>query len=963
LRIDTRLSHGYGTLPAGDTKNNLEEIPVARRPSLARCLGFGLSFVALPVVAGNHGLGVDRLGTYVSGLADIGAELTAAETAVVRRDRLYVTNASDVSVDVVDVSVPSNPRRLRRVDLSDFGQQINSVDVSNAGLVAVAVDNGRTAPGKVVFLSAAGDVRGSAIVGVVPDMVTFTPDGRKLLVANEGEPSCYNAPDCVDAEGTVSIVTVSPWRRSPTVRTVRFDGVPLPTDVRIFGPNATVAQDLEPEYIAVTEDGRTAYVTLQENNAVAVIDIPSASVVEIRSLGYKNFDIAPDTETFTLDDMPSIGTTPAGQELTLGGFSGLFYEGTTKDGKLRFIANTDRGPNGEPTGVNRPFLLPDFVPRLVRLEVDRRSGHVEITEQIELRTADGSPLTGLPNTAIVDGNGNTPFNDEVPVDLYANVLPLDALGGDLEGVVVAGDGTFWLPDEYRPALYHFDADGILLQRYVPYGTHEAAGVTVPGAGQSGVFGIEALPRVLGQRRQNRGFEAIALQNEKLYAFVQSPIRNPATLGNATLNGLLNIRLVEFDPATLETRQFVYVMDNPAPVVADDTRADKIGDAVALPGRGFLVVERDDDKTPDPYVTKRIYAFDLTGATDISSKDVLYTVDGVSKSLDQMTAAELTSVGVTPVLKTLHVDLAKTAYNAVEKVEGLAYVDANTLAVVNDNDFGVAVISIDTKTGTFTLGYTPEKTQLGLLSTHGFDASDRDNVVNIRDWKVYGMYQPDAIATFKSKGRRFLITANEGDAREYDGFAEEASGRDLRSLYASIPQLANNNELGRLTLTTEPPMGDYSQPYVFGTRSVTIWDARSGEPVWDSGNTLEAVTAEALPLFFNSNNTANNFDNRSDNKGPEPEGVTVGHVGERDYAFVGLERTGGVAIFDITEPTRPRFVDYIGNRDFTANPPGPDSGPEVLHFVAANESPTGRPMLLVANEVSGTVTLYGLSKRR
>lgn len=215
-------------------------------------------------------------------------------------------------------------------------------------------------------------------------------------------------------------------------------------------------------------------------------------------------------------------------------------------------------------------------------------------------------MTGLPNTAII-GDGNTPHNDEVPVDLFGNVLPLDPLGGDFEGIVVADDGSFWLADEYRPAIYHFDSRGRLIHRYIPLGTHAAAGAAVPAPGTAGLYGVEALPAVLAQRRQNRGFEAIAMQDGKLYAFVQSPARNPASLSNGTLNGLKNIRVVEFDPATLATRQFLYVMDNPAAVSAGDSRADKIGDAAALPGGGFLVVERDDDAQPeDPgaTITKR-----------------------------------------------------------------------------------------------------------------------------------------------------------------------------------------------------------------------------------------------------------------------------------------------------------------------------------------------------------------------
>ncbi len=801
-------------------------------------------------------------------------------------------------------------------------------------------------------------------VGALPDMVTFTPDGRKLLVANEGEPDCYGA-DCTDPLGTVSIVTIWPWLPARPAKTVSFEGVPLPADVRIFGPGASPAQDLEPEYISISSDGATAYVTLQENNAIAEIDIASATVTQVHALGFKDFNQPPTVETHEIANMPSIGTTVGNQELVLGGFSGLFYEGQSASGKLKFVANTDRGPNGAPTGVKRPFLLPEFTPRIVRLELDRTTGEVAITQQIELKNADGTKLTGLPNTAL-GGTGSKPYDDEVPVDLLGNVIAqLDPLGGDFEGIVVDTDGSFWLPDEYRPAIYHFDSAGVLLNRYIPIGTHAAAGLIPPAPGSAGVFGVEALPAVLGQRRANRGFEAIATQGGKLYAFVQSPIRNPVTLTNGQLDVLKNIRVVEFDPATLATRQFLYVMDQPALVGATDTRADKIGDATALLGHGFLVTERDDDSasTGNP-ITKRIYAFDLTGATDITSKDTLYDVGGgVLKSLDQMSTTELAlaSVNVKPVAKVLHLDLGNTEYNTVQKVEGLALIDADTLAVVNDNDFGVAVISINPD-GTFTLGYTPEPTLLGLIQTHGIDASDRDNVINIRNWPVYGMYQPDGIASYSVSGHRFLITANEGDARAWPGLTEEARAKDVRANYPGVPEAAVDAQLGRLTITTSPPAGA-ARPYVFGSRSFSIWDAASGDQVWDSDTDLEVLTAAQLPANFNSNNDANNFDNRSDNKGPEPEGVAIGRIGTHQYAFVGLERIGGVVVYDVTDPTQPEFIQYLTNRDFTRNPVGQDSGPEVVRFVPALESPNGKPMLVVANELSGTVSLWGLSNAK
>lgn len=894
----------------------------------------------------------ELLGTYRTRLAHLES---SGETAALRNDRLYVTNAQDVSLDIVDVSSPSAPKLIRRVDLKPYGSGVTSVAVSSKNLVAVAVQGRRkTDNGTVVLLTPEGKLRQTAEVGPLPDMLTFTHDGKTLLVANEGEPDCYGA-GCTDPAGSVSLITVVPMKAQAEVRTAGFDAVAVPAGVRIFGPGASVAQDLEPEYITVSEDDRTAYVTLQENNAVAVIDIASARVTEVRALGYKDFNASPRADVFEVRDLPSIGRTAAGQDITLGGFSGLFFEGRTADGRLRFVTHTDRGPNGEPEGLKRPFLLPDFAPRIVRLELDPATGRVEMTEQIELRRGDGSPLTGLPNLA-VSTDASAPYNDEVPVDLRGNVLPLDPLGGDFEGIVVDRDGSFWLADEYRPSIYHFDAAGRLIDRFVPIGTAAAAGKP------AGFFGTEALPAVLAQRRQNRGFEALAMQDGKLYAFVQSPLRNPASLSNGTLNGMRNVRLVEFDPGTRATRQFLYTMDNPVALAGDDSRADKIGDASALPGGGFVVVERDDDAQPEdavPAITKKVYAFNLTGATEIGARDTLYSIGGTMKSLDQMSATELKSVGVTPLAKVLRVDLATAGYNAVEKVEGLAVIDAATLALINDNDFGVAQIAIDTTNGTFTRlpGYTPEPVQLGLIRTEGLDASDRDNVINIRNWPLRGMYQPDAIASFTAGGERYLVTANEGDARDYPGFAEEARARSLRTRYPALPEVADDMQLGRLTVTTAAP--DESVPYVFGTRSFSIWNAATGAQVWDSGSELEVRTAERVPRNFNSNNDENNFDNRSDNKGPEPEGVAVGTIGDRTYAFVGLERIGGVMMYDVTVPAAPTFVQYLETRQFGGTTAGPDSGPEVVRFVSAQDSPNGRPMLVVANEISGTVNLWSL----
>ncbi|MBM3789767.1 MAG: esterase-like activity of phytase family protein, partial [Acidobacteria bacterium] len=578
----------------------------------------------------------------------------------------------------------------------------------------------------------------------------------------------------------------------------------LDPGIRIFGPDATVAQDLEPEFIAVSRDSATAYVTLQENNAIAVVDIRSAEVTKLMGLGWKDHgrvEAATETHEFRSFSLPPIGKTPAGQPLFLGGFSGLHFEGTDpRSGALTFITHTDRGPNAEPTGILRPFLLPGFTPQLVRFELNPRHGKIEITQIVPLQQAPGLPLTGLPNTSL-GSSGNAPYNDEVPVDLLGNPLPLDPLGADLEGIVTdPRDGTFWMVDEYRPAIYHFDSAGVLLSPLVPAGTAAAAGMP------PGTYGAEVLPSVLAQRRQNRGFEGIAYDDGKVYAFMQSPLRNPPTLANSVLNNMQNIRVVELDTDTLATRQFVYVMDNPNLGGSPNTRADKIGDAVSLGNGEFLILERDDDALPDDdpaWIEKKIYRFNLAGATDVSG--FTGAVGATGKTVDQLSLAEMTANGIQPIAKRLHVDLNQAGYNRVQKVEGLAVIDPWTLAVINDNDFGVADITVHPD-GSFTLNYQPETEQLGIIEvrSNGLDASDRDGRINISQWPVHGLYLPDGIASYKSGSRTYLVTANEGDAREYDTF-EEAVRVGSSSVVldpAAFPDAAvlkNNANLGRLNI--------------------------------------------------------------------------------------------------------------------------------------------------------------------
>lgn len=480
-----------------------------------------------------------KLGTYSSGLIDeSAAEIVAYDKS---SQRLFVTNANDQSIDVISIRRPSHPRKLFAIDITPYGSP-NSVAVSN-GVIAVAAEADETGvAGQVVFFDREGRVLNKLEVGFLPDMLTFSPDGAKLVVANEGEP---NDDYTLDPEGSVSVISISGAIEALTqadVATADFsafsDPELLDDSIRIFGPGASVAQDLEPEYVAISGDSNTAYVALQENNGLAVVDLNSAQVTDIIGLGLKDY------------------------------------------------------------------------------------------------------------------------------------------------------------------------------------------------------------------------------------------------------------------STVQT---------------------------------------------------------------------------------------------------------------------------------------------------------------------AMDASDKDGVINIQPWPVKGFYMPDSIAAYEFEGQTYVVTANEGDSRDYDGFSEEVRVDDLildASILAAYPGIQDDEQLGRLKTTTvngdTDNDGDVDQIYAYGGRSFSIWNASSATMVFDSGSDFARITAATSAVLFNGN------DKRSDDKGAEPEALTLGEIGNSTYAFIGLERTGGIMVYDISNPQSPYFVEYINN----ANPEGDvdegtagDVAPEGLVFIEAKDSPIRRPLLVVANEVSGSTTVY------
>lgn len=346
-------------------------------------------------------------------------------------------------------------------------------------------------------------------------------------------------------------------------------------------------------------------------------------------------------------------------------------------------------------------------------------------------------------------------------------------------------------------------------------------------------------------------------------------------------------------------------------------------------------------------------------------------------------------------------------------------DSSTAWVALQENNAIAVIDVNAKEirSVFGLGFKDH----GLIGNE-LDASNRDGGINIRQWPLLGVRMPDTIDSYEYNGITYLVTANEGDGREYltdadsaedctaqggfdfdDGdcfhYLDEIRVGDILDSGASI-ELANlerfapdldtltdNANLGRIKVITtlgvsgcpagslevsgQPTEGCvYEQLYSYGARSFSIFNGSTGELVFDSGSDFETITAQRLGADFNATNDENGGDDRSDDKGPEPEAIEIARIDGKVYAFIGLERVGGIMVYDISNPESAEFLQYINTRDFSVDieelvdagdfSAAGDLGPESIKFIAAGDSPTGEALLVVGNEVSGTTALFGVN---
>ncbi|MGE6463632.1 choice-of-anchor I family protein [Pseudoalteromonas tetraodonis] len=428
----------------------------------------------------------------------------------------------------------------------------------------------------------------------------------------------------------------------------------------------------------------------------------------------------------------------------------------------------------------------------------------------------------------------------------------------------------------------------------------------------------------------------------------------------------------------------YNIGGDTPVFIKNVTVGALPDMVTFSHDGAKVVvanegEPNGDYSIDPEGTISII--------DINNGTIADTALSINFQAYNNKQAELEAQGLVfanPTGRTINGNLINTTvamdlepeYVSISKDNKYAYVsiqENNALAIINLEDNSLELKGLGFKD----------------WSNLQFDASDKDGGVNFKSYPgLYGMYQPDTIASFSWKGANFIVSANEGDAREYffdasdeadciaqggldydakDGclaYIDESRAEDL-ALAAKFDYLNNDdNDIGRLKVTTvkgdKNNDGQYESLYAYGARSFTIWDS-NGLVVFDSGDQIARVTASVHGNAFNNNEDENKGDTRSDDKGAEPEALTLGKVGDRLFAFVGLERMSTIMVFDITNPYDVKFQDYFYNRGLepSADISG-DLAPEGMTFVPAAQSATNEALLIVGNEISGSIAVWEIT---
>lgn len=416
---------------------------------------------------------------------------------------------------------------------------------------------------------------------------------------------------------------------------------------------------------------------------------------------------------------------------------------------------------------------------------------------------------------------------------------------------------------------------------------------------------------------------------------------PVVIGNintAIYGGLVNsvavnngkvAAAIEAIPKTNNGRVLVFNTTDYSVIANVEVGA--LPDMVTFTPDGSLILTANEGEPNDAYT------IDPPGTVSIINVDENYSVTTLDFSGFESRAAVLKSKGFRIFGKnaTFAKDI-EPEYIAVAENSKKAWV------TLQENN-GIAVIDLNLKTITdiLPLGFKDYSFEYNAI-----DPSDQDAGIFFKPWQVKGVYMPDGIAVLPNNNVPFVFTANEGDAREYSGFSEikriNNSAIVLDPIaFPNAALLKMNTNLGRLNITTTlgdtDGDGDFDELYSFGARSFSIWHGLTGELIFDSKNEVDKKAFE-LGVYP---------DGRSDDKGTEPEGITIGRIGNKNYLFVGLERANAVMVYELSNPHKPTFLQLLRT----------GIGPEGVLFVSANDSPNGKGMLIVSSETDGVIKIF------
>ena len=467
--------------------------------------------------------------------------------------------------------------------------------------------------------------------------------------------------------------------------------------------------------------------------------------------------------------------------------------------------------------------------------------------------------------------------------------------------------------------------------------------------------------------------------------------NGVALGSLTSIAISGDLMAVAVPAAVKTDNgfvlFYNGLDSSAPAFLDSVEVGALPDMVTFtPDGGKVLVanegEPSDDYTVDPEGSVSVINILASGEPEETGTTVGFSALNGSEA-DLMAQGMMfpnpagRTINGTAITSSVAKDLEPEYITATNDVAYISLQENNGLAILDLEELTIDVVGLGTKSWA------------GL----NIDIQEDGSVSFGQYTGLYGVYQPDTIANFTWKDATFIVTANEGDAREYffdaadeaactaaggvdfdedDGclaYTDEVKVEDLTAAANSeLAMLQATGEADNLRVTSAmgdaDGNGEYDAAYAYGARSFTIWD-QNGLVVYDSGDDFERITASVHGAQFNNGDDENEGDSRSENKGPEPEALTVGQIGDRTYAFIGTERMGGIFVYDVTNPYDVQFAEYVINRDLTegltADDVIGDLAPESLVFVSAEDSPSGVPLLVVGNEVSGTVTVWQINQ--